>query len=179
MPGACLPDVRRVAGSLDGFRDAKVEDLRVPAMVDHDVARLDVAVNDAVPVRVVESVGDFARGLPDFRLREPLASELVAKRLAFDVLHRDVRDAVDVRGLVDHRNVRVRKLRCGDRLVHEAALRPLVGIRQNLQRHLPPQRRIFREKYFTHSPAAELTEDPVTANVRTDHLYVDMMHRIR
>ena len=64
-------------------RDAEVGDERVPVL-QQDVLRLDVAMDDAVPVRVVERVGDLAR---DARRASsigqlPLALEPRAQRLA-------------------------------------------------------------------------------------------------
>ena len=72
--------IRPPAAALHRQRDPEVGDQRVP-VVQQDVLGLDVAVDDAVPVRVVERVGDLARdahGLVDRQLR--LAVEPVAQR---------------------------------------------------------------------------------------------------
>ena len=61
-----LPDVglqRRLRVAVGDARHAEVEDLRLPGFVDQDVARLQVAVDDAALVRVVDRVADLRHQL--------------------------------------------------------------------------------------------------------------------
>ena len=92
-----------------GERDAEVGDHRA-AVVEQDVLGLDVAVDDAVAVRVVQGVGDIAGdadGLVHTELR--LAVELVADRLALDVRHYIVEEAVGGARVEEGEDVRVLK----------------------------------------------------------------------
>ena len=57
MPGLRHP---RAAGAAHGERDPEVGDQRL-AVVEQNVLGLDVAMDHAVPVRVVERVGHLAR----------------------------------------------------------------------------------------------------------------------
>jgi hypothetical protein len=46
-------------------RQAEVEDLHLPGVAHHDVAGLDVAVDDALGVRRLERLGDLLRDADD------------------------------------------------------------------------------------------------------------------
>ena len=95
---------RRV-GVGDGAGDAEVHHLDRIVRADHHVRRLDVAVDDAHPVRVGQGVQD-ALGDPGGLVAGQLAPlvEDLAQGLALDVLHDDegdiVRPAVRVHALV-------------------------------------------------------------------------------
>ncbi len=96
----------RHAGVAHGAGDAEVHDLDLAGAGQHDVGRLDVAVDDAGPVAVLQRLEDA-----DGHLQGPLGQQLAAgvqqltQRGAVDVLHDDVRDrdVVDVvlAGVVD------------------------------------------------------------------------------
>ncbi len=78
------------------------------AVVQQNVLGLDVAMDDAVPMRVVERVGHLARDahrLVDAELR--LAVELLAKRLALDVGHDVERQSVGRAGVEQRQDVRM------------------------------------------------------------------------
>ena len=75
-------------------RDPEVGDHR-PPVVQEDVLRLDVAMDHAVAVRVVECVSHFARDAHRFVHTElRLAVELRTQRLALDVRHHVKEEAV-------------------------------------------------------------------------------------
>ena len=89
--------------------------------IDHQVAGLDVAVDDPHPVRVLEAGaglgGDLDRGR---RLERAVALQELGTRAALDVLHDDeVAAGVDA-GVVDLDDVRVDQLGDGQRLAAEA-----------------------------------------------------------
>jgi hypothetical protein len=87
------------AGVAHRTGDAEVHDLDLAGAGQHDVGRLDVAVDDARPVAVLQRLEDA-----DGHLHGPLGQQLapgvqqLAQGRAVDVLHHDVRDrdAVDV-----------------------------------------------------------------------------------
>ena len=104
--------------ALDPLGQAEVGDVGLALGVDHDVRGLQVAVQDAPLVRMVDGPGD--RG---HRLRGSLGSgggfrQPLGEAAALDQLHREVAEALVLADLVDRHDVRV--VEVGDRLGLEA-----------------------------------------------------------
>ena len=66
-----------------------------------DVARLDVAVNDAVAVRRVQRVGNLDTDVDDLMDLQGPTVEPIAQRRALDELHDDERMAVHLADVVE------------------------------------------------------------------------------
>ena len=99
--------VTRAAGVGDGERDAEVGDERL-AVVQQDVLGLEVAMDDAVAVRVVERAGDRGGDADRFVDRELLlAIEPRAQRLAFDERHHVEEQPVGLARVEQRQQVRV------------------------------------------------------------------------
>ena len=99
--------IRLPLGLARGERDAEVGDERL-AIVEQDVLGLDVAVDDAVPVRVVERRGDL--GGDSHRVGHGqllLPVEPVRSDLALDERHDVEEEAVDLAGVEQREDVRV------------------------------------------------------------------------
>ena len=81
-------------------------------LVEQDVLGLDVAVDDAARMRVLQRVRDFAaiRSASSHR-QLPLALQPLAQRLALDERHHVVEDAVGLAGVVQRHDVRVLEAR--------------------------------------------------------------------
>lgn len=129
-----------------------------------DVFRFDVAVNDAVLVRVVQSVGDFARdadGTVDGELA--LALNALTERLAFHERHREVQSAVDGAGVEDAENVRMLQARSKHDLALEA-LGAVVGryfVVQDIEGDRAVVPDVMREVGDRESTAAEFAIDAI------------------
>ena len=106
MPSAMPVSVSCVAtGLAQRPGDAEVGHQRVPA-AEQDVLRLDVAMDDALPVGVGQRVGDLARDLQRVLHRElGLARQAVPQRLALDVGHDVVEEAVGLARVVQRQDV--------------------------------------------------------------------------
>ena len=114
---------------LDRLGDAEVDDLGVRLAVvhrDQHVRRLDVAVDDALLVRVLDGVGDLRHQLEPLRNRELVAIAERRDRLAGHQLHHEVgpagvggagvEDPGDV-GVIHHRQRLALLLEAGDHLL--------------------------------------------------------------
>ena len=164
------PSGRRRAGGSGGngrrraqLGEAEVEDVR-PSLREHHVARLQVPVHDAPAVRLVEGVGDLDRvpERPVQRHRAP--GQPLLQRLALQVLHHQVVDAVVLPDVEDRTDVRVAQ--GGQRL--RFALEPLLqrGIArgagpQDLDRHGPVEARVVRAIDLAHAAGFDQRLDSV------------------
>ena len=161
--------------------DAEVGDLGGALLVDEDVLRLDVAVDDAARVRGAERAGDLDRvGDRLVDRQAPHAADPLLERLALDVLEDDVGPAV-LLARVDHADdVRVVELGDGARLAPEAL--ELVGVRRDLAVHeldrdLALERRVERAIDRRHPTGADLGVEAVAAvEARADQRAHDCAH---
>ncbi len=153
--------------------DAEVEHLGLRAADHEDVGRLDVAMHDALAMRVGQRVGQAlgdARGL--HRVGPPAVGQQLAHVLALQPLHGDVHALGRQAGVVHRHDVGVREAgggaRFGEqlRLEHAALGRVEVGDVQHLHRDLPRQQRIERGVHRAEAAAAELVLEQVAADVR-------------
>ena len=80
---------------------AEVHEVRLAVAVDHDVGRLQVAMDDALLVGMVQRVGDLGAQLGRFAAGELLAGEPVAQRDAADEVADDVDDVAIAADFVD------------------------------------------------------------------------------
>ena len=144
--------------------DAEVgHDGGIAPTLEEDVLRLDVAVNHAPGVRVVERQRDLlqqARGIE--RRQRSLRCETLGQRLAVDVPHHEEDDAVLLVGAVDGDDVGVRELCRGpgfaqEPVAHSRRLGQMRG--QHLDRDFPVKIDIDREIDDAHPAATELSQD--------------------
>src|SRR4051794_28635508 len=82
-----IADFGSAVGSASGQPEVEELDARLRP---HDVAWLQIAVNDAVPVRLVERVGDLDQRAERFAYRKGATPDPLVQRLPFDVLHHEI-----------------------------------------------------------------------------------------
>jgi hypothetical protein len=144
--------------------EAEVGDLdALDAVLQQDVARLDVAVDQPLGVRRRQAVGRLHPDAQDFlQLQRPVAVELLLEREAVDVLHHEVRQPLRLRDGVDGNHVLVddggRRLGlASEPLAGGAAGRQLRG--QHLDRDDAVQRLVERLEHHRHAAPADHFED--------------------
>ena len=150
------------------LREAEVEQLRT-ALGQHHVARLQVAVNDALAMRLVERVGDLDAGLE--RLRDPQRAllETLRERFTFEVLHDQEISSVLMPDVIERADVRV--VQAGDSLRFEFQPRAQRRIRRDLRgqdfdRDRSAKTRIGRLVDLTHPPSSHAIDDLIRTEPR-------------
>ena len=145
--------------------DAEVGDLHAPVRGDHQVLGLEVAVDDAVLLRVGEPGEQALEHAAD--LRQGHLADVRAQRAALDVLHRDVRRAVVLEVVVHGDDVRMAQRAGHARLAQEAlGERRVGGVEgaQLLERDEAVQVGLARQVHERHAAAPQLAQDLVSAD---------------
>ena len=100
-----------------------------PALRQHHVARLEIAMHQPAPMRVIERIGQFGGVAQDIGRRQRPAHEPLSQRLALEILHDEKADAVVLADVVEVADVRMVERRHGPGLAFEA-LAPLGVVRK-------------------------------------------------
>ena len=149
---------RLVGGGEELLGDPEVGDLRPSARGDQHVLGLEVAVDDPLPVRLVEPAGQVARERQGLRDRQAPAFGQLAQVGPLDVLHDDVVEVLrgeDVVDLDDRRVVEPRRHPC---LAAEALAPPRAdpGVGADaLHRHPAVEAVVVGEEHLPHAAGAE------------------------
>ena len=160
----------RVAGHR--ARDAEVRDFHRSCRRNHDVRRLDVAVDDPVRMREREAGADVGADLSDALGEErPFLSDDVAERLALDVLHHDVVRPVVGAGVVHAHDVGMvqcrRVLRFPAETLDEMGV-PAILSQQRLDRDRTPQDAVFPQENLSHPARTELISQLIAVGEDAD-----------
>ena len=135
----------------------------------HDVGALDVAVDDALRVRLVERIGDLHGDVERLGHGQGPAGDPLRQQLALHVLHRDEQVGAVLDQVVGDRHVRRAQHRGGPRLAHEPGpgfgVRG-VGRRQELERDLAAQAGVLGQEHLAHAAGAEPFDDAVLQQLR-------------
>ena len=159
---------RVAARRSERFADAEVGH-HGHAVVDHDVLRFDVSMDDALPVRVIERASHRTRDLQRILHRDSaLAGHSHAQRRSLDVRHDEVEVPIVLAGVVERQDMRVTQSRGKLDLTQKALLtdaRRQLGT-QDLDRHRTVVLEIPAQKHAGHAPTADLTLDRVAVGKR-------------
>ena len=119
----------------DGAPDeAEIEQLRT-RRCEHDVARLQVAVNEALAVGVIERIGDLRSICQQFLRRQRSAGEAIVQRFTFQVLHDEEGNPVLLANIEQRTDVRMMERRDCAHFGFESVA-PIQPMNEVLQQHL-------------------------------------------
>ena len=153
--------------------DAKIDDAHVAVLREHDVRGLDVAVNHATRVRVVQRLGALEHQLDDVVDAQQVVGAAVGGQgaRAVHVLGDDVAVPILFTGVVDRQDVRVvqhaHHVRLGqEHLARDARALLVAGHVQavDLDGHVAAVVRIVREIHGAGAAATDFVDDEVLAN---------------
>ena len=159
---------RMDAGDVEGAarvhppRQAEVEHLDLSVGGERDVRRLQVAMDDTPPMRVVQRRGDLYTPPDDVPGRRRRASDDLAQRVALDELEHDERQPVDVLHFVHAADVGVPELRCVLRLLQQppSGLR-VARIAHQLDRDGPVEPGVASPVHLADAPRPQELDDLV------------------
>ena len=151
-------------------RDAEVHELRVHVLVEEDVVRLHVAVEEPDLLRRLEALGDLhPHAQHEGRVEDRLVRDERPEVAARDELHLEVRVVALLAEGVDLRHVRVVEARRVLRLVLERLERLLV-VAQRLLHHLhgdlAPERLVLAEEGGPHAARSEAPQEREVRELR-------------
>ncbi len=157
-------EVRRLAGAAG---QPEIGQHRAAVGMDEDVGGLEVAVDDAGVMRVLQAISDLAQISPRRQGVEWAPVQDVAQRAAADQRHREVRHAIGKLEVVYGQDVRVvqlgERLRLGLEPLHKAVVLKELW-RQRLERDLATERLLHRAVDHRHAAAAQAFDDLVAAD---------------
>src|SRR5947209_2024 len=130
-------------------------------------------MNDALAVRGIQRIGDLHGQWKQSLQIERAPSNTVLQRHAFQVLHRNEREATIFTDVVDRADIRMVERRCRLRLSLKSRQRLRIStnfVRQELQRNEAVQARVLRLIDDAHAAAAQHLHDPIMRYSPSDHL---------
>ena len=152
--------------------ETEIEQLDLAVIRDHDVARFEIAMDDAGCVRAGQGVGDGDRILQNLGRLQAAARDDMVERAAGDELHHDEVGAILAADVVNGDDVGMIQGGGGLGFLDEAQLAVGVGDlvgRQNLDRDKAVQLRIAGLVDDAHTALAQLLDDLVVRNGPADH----------
>ncbi len=155
------------------LREAEIEDLHPGARVQHDVARLDIAVMDAAAMGIMEAFGDLTTSAYKLRGGEGGAKQHLLQRFALNQLHGDEGRALCNIHLVDGRDVGVVEARGCLRFLKKATTCLRIGChvrRQEFESGIAAQGKVFRTVHSTHAAFAELGKNAIVRDGLPDQI---------
>ena len=176
----CAVSAGGVVGSIDkpavappgtALRQSEIEQLR-PRPGQHDVARLQVAMNNSCPMRFVERIADLHGILERLRDRQAVLFQPRVERLTLEVLHHQEVGPVLMADVVHRADVRMAQGGDGSRFAIKPVPELLVGgqlCRENLDRHRAIETCVASLVDFAHPAGTERRENLIRSEGRADH----------
>ena len=157
----------REHGPFGGAHESKIHQRRVPVGRQHDVGRLDVAVNHAAAVSKIKRAGDLTQNLHRLRQRHgAVILEPLIEGLAFQEFHDDVVIPIVFAHVVNRDHIAMMQLGRHNRLAVEAADEIIIEgklRRQHFDGNDTLQQGIEALKDHAHAAAANFTANFIAA----------------
>jgi hypothetical protein len=172
LGGVAIGQVVWIGSGFGEFCETEIENFDAVLVGDHDVARLEIPVQDAGGMRGRHRIGDLNRVLQALVYRQPLSRNQRGERAAGDVLHRDEIVFALLADLVNRDDMRMVEAGGRSRFLNEALL-PFVVDRllavEQLERHRAAETGIDSTIDDPHAAFAEWRKDLVMRDRSHDH----------
>ena len=157
---------RVLRGVRDSFGEAEIEHLDV-ASRHHDVAGLDIAMEDAFGVRGFQGIGDLRAEGKGCACLQRLITDVAAERAALQQLHDQVRTALRLACVENGADIGMAQSAGSARLTLETLPRGVVleGIGQYLDGHVAAKPRVPSPIHVTHAALADRLQDGVASEL--------------
>ncbi len=167
-PWVGTTDLRPGRGLL-GLGQPEIEQLHA-GLRQHDVAGLQVSMHDSRAVCGGKRVRDLRAEAQRLFRRQRSAAQAVGQRIAVEILHDEILDALLRAHIVQRADVRMGERRDRPRLALEALAH--LGVRgemprENLDRHRPVEARVLGFVDLAHPPGADGRENLVRPELRS------------
>ena len=152
------------------FAESEIQHLHRAVFPYFDIRWFQIAMDDPLLVRRLESLRDLPENGESFLPRDRTFRDAFGERRAFDQLEDDGADAVTFFEAVDTRNIRMVQRRKDLGLTPEPVDTRFVlrkGIGQHFERHVAAELCIARAVDFTHAARANGRKDFIGAEART------------
>ena len=157
----------RRCGTLGDFGNPKVRDIGFARIVEKDIGRLEIAVDNALGMGIVDGRSDSGEDVGHGPNRERPVLEPIGERTAGHIAHDDERLAVLLAVVVHRHDAAVLEHRHGPRLAIEAGAKSRVKkhlARQNLDGHRSSKAGIVGLEDGSHSAPSKFAVDFVASN---------------
>ena len=164
---------RELLRSLYHPRQSKVSQEHPRAAIHQDVGRLDVAVNDALSMRIVQRLCRLCHDLDRLLQRQGLSRREVLERARIDVLYRDIADLSLLPIVIDGQDVGMVQPAYGFGLTDKALAEPIFVRkvrREHLNRHVAFKGGLERLEHRCHPSLAQLPDDTVLSERLADQV---------
>ena len=147
---------------------SEVQNLGLPTCSDEDIRRLDVAVDDALGMRSIQSVGDLDREIERGSQLKRASTDAVFQRHPFQILHGDEGFSIVLADFVGGADVGMIERRCHARFT----LKALQGLgifgeffRKELEGDEAAEFQVFRLVDDAHPATTQLLHDAVVRDI--------------
>ena len=151
------PFAGQVRAEVETTRQAEVDESRPPMIIDDDVGRLDVSVDDAHPMRMVERIGQVADNPGGGRCIHPLAVAIPPERSTADQLVCHPASPFVESRVIDGGDIGVVETRHRAGLPEEPFHDPIARVRllEYLDRHVAIEPGIVGQKHLAESAVSQ------------------------
>src|SRR5258706_7777785 len=148
-------------------RDAEIQNFRLPGFIDQDVARLQIAMNNAAVVSLLRGLADLDDQIQALRRRQAVSGGILEQRVAMDSVHGEERSSTHDSGFENLRDAGMLETPERMRFLREAAenFRNSQAGLHHFEGDDSARTLLFGFVHNAHSTLADETDDAIGAEI--------------